>query len=166
MRWSGLAIRDAATLERSRLDSQNRLILHRAKTDEPVFVELPANVADELRKVPNGLKHNPRYFFWSGNGLPKTVVADWQRVLRRLFKLAGLKHQMGHLNAVTLTCSDTHTAFICWMRACQLNPWPLYSGTAARRLRNGYYKSHTQVTQQRISKELRLAWKAIEKRQD
>ena len=54
MRWSGLAIRDAATLERSRLDSQNRLILHRAKTDEPVFVELPANVADELRKSPTG----------------------------------------------------------------------------------------------------------------
>src|SRR6266446_2738906 len=26
-----------------------------------------------------------RYYFWSGNGLPKSAVADWQRSLRKLF---------------------------------------------------------------------------------
>jgi integrase/recombinase XerD len=28
--------------------------------------------------------------FWSGVGLPKSAVADWQRTLARLFKLVGL----------------------------------------------------------------------------
>lgn len=29
--------------------------------------------------------------FWSGNGLPKSAVANWQRTLARLFKLAGIE---------------------------------------------------------------------------
>jgi hypothetical protein len=35
-------------------------------------------------------KTNPRYFFWSGNGSPKSVVANWQRSYRRLFALANI----------------------------------------------------------------------------
>ena len=62
-----------------------------------MFVELPANVADELRRVPNGLKPNPRYFFWSGNGAAKSVVADWQRAYRRLFELADIRGLDGEL---------------------------------------------------------------------
>jgi hypothetical protein len=34
---------------------------------------------------------NKRYFFWSGNGLPKSVVANWQRSYRRLFTLANIR---------------------------------------------------------------------------
>jgi integrase/recombinase XerD len=87
MRWSGLRIRDAITLERTRLINDN-LLLYQAKTGTPVYVPLPPQVADALRTVPEGVKPNPRYFFWSGNGLPKSAVADWQRGFRRLFKLA------------------------------------------------------------------------------
>jgi integrase len=89
MRWSGLRIRDAVTLECARLVG-NKLMLYQAKTGIPVFVPLPAEVADLLRSIPPGLKSNPRYFLWSGNGLPKTYVANWRRAYRRLFKLAGL----------------------------------------------------------------------------
>ena len=95
MRWSGLAIRDAVTLERSRLDKDDNLFLYRAKTGVPVYVPLPPDVAKQLRDVPPGLKPNPRYFFWSGNGQPKSAVADWQRAYRKLFKLAALKHPDG-----------------------------------------------------------------------
>jgi integrase len=31
---------------------------------------------------------NPKYFFWTGNGNPRTAVADAQRSFRKLFKLA------------------------------------------------------------------------------
>ena len=92
MRWSGLAIRDAATLERSRLNQYDQILLYRAKTGVPVFVTLPPDVADTLRKLTNS---NPRYFFWSGNGNRKTTVADWQRSFRRLFKAVDLKHEDG-----------------------------------------------------------------------
>ena len=29
--------------------------------------------------------------FWSGDCIPKSAVADWQRTIARLFKLAGVK---------------------------------------------------------------------------
>lgn len=58
MRWSGLRIRDAATLECSRL-IENKLMLYQAKTGTPVFVPLPPHVADMLRSIPPGLKPNP-----------------------------------------------------------------------------------------------------------
>jgi hypothetical protein len=45
--------------------------------------------------IPPGLKPNPNYFFWSGNGLPKTFVANWQRPCRRLFKVANLRKPDG-----------------------------------------------------------------------
>jgi integrase/recombinase XerD len=72
MRWSGLRIRDAVTLERTRLINDN-LLLYQAKTGTPVYVPLPPQVAEALRTVPEGPKPNPRYFFWSGNGLPKSA---------------------------------------------------------------------------------------------
>jgi integrase/recombinase XerD len=89
MRWSGLRIRDAITLEQNRLIGDN-LLLYQAKTRTPVYVPLPPEVANALRTIPPGPKPNPRYFFWSGNGDPKSAVADWQRSYRRLFPLAGL----------------------------------------------------------------------------
>lgn len=76
MRWSGLAIKDAVTLERERLGSDGRLFLYRAKTGVPVYVPLPVYVVDTLHALPNS---NPRYFFWSGNGDPETAKKGWQR---------------------------------------------------------------------------------------
>lgn len=89
MRWSGLSIRDASTLERIRLQGDS-ISVHRAKTGVHVYVPLPAEVAESLRNVPDGPKPNARYFFWSGNGDPKSAVSDWQRSYRKLFELAGL----------------------------------------------------------------------------
>jgi integrase/recombinase XerD len=89
MRWSGLRIRDAITLERHRLHGDS-LLLYQAKTGTPVYVPLPPFVIAALQNVPPGPKPNPRYFFWSGNGDPKSAVADWQRSYRRLFELANI----------------------------------------------------------------------------
>jgi integrase/recombinase XerD len=86
LRYSGLRIRDAATLSRDKLDG-NKLLLYTQKTGQPVWLPLPKIVVDELRDMnPDG-----RYFFWSGNGLAKSTVADWQRSLSRVFKLAGIQ---------------------------------------------------------------------------
>ena len=69
MRWSGLRIRDAVTLERHRLNGDS-LLLYQAKTGTPVYVPIPPNVVDALENIPPGPKPNPRYFFWSGDGEP------------------------------------------------------------------------------------------------
>ena len=89
-RWSGLRIRDAVTLERHRLNGDS-LLLYQAKTGTPVYVPLPPHVVEALENIPPGPKPNPRYFFWSGNGDPKSAVADWQRSYRRLFKSADIR---------------------------------------------------------------------------
>jgi integrase/recombinase XerD len=40
---------------------------------------------------------NGEYYFWSGIGNPKSCVADWQRSLTRLGKLAGVKFHADQL---------------------------------------------------------------------
>ncbi|MGA7634313.1 MAG: hypothetical protein WCB11_26410 [Terriglobales bacterium] len=48
MRWSGLSILDAVTLERRRLED-DRLLLYRHKTKVPVYVPLPPDVSKLLK---------------------------------------------------------------------------------------------------------------------
>lgn len=81
MRWSGLAIKDAVTLERVRLDERDALFLRRAKTGMPVYVPLPPAVVSALRQLPSS---NPTYFFWSGLGQPYNAISAYQRSLRKL----------------------------------------------------------------------------------
>jgi integrase len=92
MRWAGFSILDATKLERSRLskseDDDDQIFLYRAKTGVPVYVVIPPGVADLLRSLPNS---NPRYFFWSGNGDPRSAAKALQRSYWKLFKLANIK---------------------------------------------------------------------------
>jgi integrase/recombinase XerD len=67
MRWSGLAVRDASTLERTDLDfneekSLYRIIRERTKTGTPLYIPIPKDVAEDLLATLNG---NPRYVFWN-----------------------------------------------------------------------------------------------------
>ncbi len=69
MRWSGLSIFDALTLERSGLvrdeDEIYSIVTKREKTGTDVRVPIPPDVAEELLAVPND---NARYIFWDGKG--------------------------------------------------------------------------------------------------
>jgi site-specific recombinase XerD len=87
MRWSGLAIKDAVTLERMRLNDSGVVYLRRAKTGVPVAVPLPPGVVSLLRKLPC---QNTNYFFWSGNGDAKSAVKPYQRSFWKLFRLANI----------------------------------------------------------------------------
>jgi integrase len=86
MRYSGLRLNDAVTLERARLTG-NRLFLYQQKTGLPVYVPLPSHVVESLRKLENT---NSRYFFWTGNGLHYRASNCWHASLQRLFKWAQL----------------------------------------------------------------------------
>jgi len=91
LRHSGLRIGDAVSLKRERV-SEGKLFLYTAKTGTPVRVPLPANVIGSLDELPD----EGDYFFWSGNGLLKSAVADWQRSLRRLCDVAGIEGGHAH----------------------------------------------------------------------
>lgn len=102
MRWTGLRIRDAVTLERDRLsyDADNQMwnvMVYQKKTGDPVYCPIPPHVAELLRGVPASQKGNAneRHFFWTGAGLPKTITSNWQRSYGKLFKLANLRESDG-----------------------------------------------------------------------
>ncbi len=76
MRWNGLAMMDAVSLERCRLDESGCLFLGRAKTNAPVFVPLPPRVVALLSSLPS---ENPNYFFWSGRGDAPRAIKAYQR---------------------------------------------------------------------------------------
>lgn len=102
MRWTGLRIRDAVTLEKNRLqyDPQSNLwsvIVYQKKTGDPVYCPIQPHVAEMLINVPASQKGNSNetYFFWTGAGKPKTIVSNWQRSYTKLFELAALKESDG-----------------------------------------------------------------------
>jgi integrase/recombinase XerD len=94
MRYSGLRIRDAVTIPRARINPNGEVFLYQAKTGVPVWCPLHPVVLQSLDECKDQCA-NPNYFFWTGNGKPKTAVADWQRALRRLFAIADLRNPDG-----------------------------------------------------------------------
>ncbi len=93
MRWSGLRISDAVTLERSRLVGNN-IQAYQQKSRLPVFVPLPPAIAKSLRNVPAGQTTSPRYFFW--NGRSRSVgVKYWHKLFIKLFRIADIRQHGG-----------------------------------------------------------------------
>jgi integrase/recombinase XerD len=90
LRYSGLRIRDAVTLERGRI-REGKLFLYTAKTGTAVWCPLPPAVTNALEAIPAS-----QYFFWTGESKPKSCVGDWQRSLRRLFRLAAVPDAHAH----------------------------------------------------------------------
>ena len=92
MRYSGLAIRDATTLERGAI-AGSLLTLRRAKSNELVLCSLPDTVVMELDAVADPQR---RHFFWSGESDPETVTRYWRSRLQRIAQLAGVKDFRTH----------------------------------------------------------------------
>lgn len=100
MRYAGLAIQDAAILERANVKPAKvngkdcyRVTIRRSKTHTGVSNVIPKAVGDALLKVANG---NPKYIFWSGNGEPATVAKDFSEKLKRVFDASGVKGAHSH----------------------------------------------------------------------
>jgi integrase/recombinase XerD len=93
MRYSGLAIRDAVTLERGELrkgkGGVHRVVTDRTKTGTHVSVPIPPEVAEEVLGAMR-LNGSLKYVFWhTGTGKPQTAVTNWQHDLRQVFRAAG-----------------------------------------------------------------------------
>ena len=158
MRYSGLAIRDAITLERSRVDNVGRIFLYRAKTGTPVYLPLPSFVADALRNIPPGPKPNPRYFFWSGNGNPKSAVADWQRAYRKLFKIAAIRHPDGTPKRCFPHMFRDTFAVEALLAGVPLEDVSLYLGHRSIKTTERHYAPFVKARQEKMVDVLRKAW--------
>jgi integrase len=163
MRWSGLAIRDAVTLERRRLNENGELFLYRAKTGSPVYVPLPPDVAEALRKIPPGPSPNPRYFFWSGNGSPKSVVGNWQRSFRRLFKIANLCRDDGSLKRCHPHMLRDTFAVEMLLAGVPLEQVSILLGHKSVKITEKHYAPWVKARQEQLAANVRKAWSALDK---
>lgn len=97
LRWTGLRIRDVVQLRRSMV-SDEFITLRTHKNGKPVQLPIHPEIKEALEKLKSG-----DYFFWSGEGNPKSCVGDWQRTLRRLSDVAGV-HIHAHRWRHTFAC--------------------------------------------------------------
>jgi integrase len=162
MRWSGLRIRDAVTLERARLDG-NKLLLYQAKTGIPVYVPLPPQVAELLRQVPEARKPNPRYFFWSGNGEPKTFVANWQRAYRRLFKVANLVAPDGEPKRCHCHMFRDTFAVEMLLAGVPIDQVSILLGHASVKITEKHYSPWVRARQDQLEASVQSAWQLVAK---
>lgn len=158
MRWGGLAITDAVTLERDKLTAEGKLFLYRAKTGTPVFVPLPGEVAHLLREVPNS---NPRYFFWSGAGERENAKKSWDKSLRRLFESANLREADGAPKRCTAhMCRDTFAVELL-LSGVPLDQVSLLLGHDSIKVTERHYAPFVKARQEQLEASVRLAWRQM-----
>lgn len=102
MRWSGLAIQDAATIRKDAIihdatSGRYRVETSRQKTGVHVSVVIPNDVALEVLAV---AEPDCERVFWTGDGLPTTIAKTWaNRYIRPAFEAAGIEcdgHMVSH----------------------------------------------------------------------
>lgn len=155
MRWSGLAIKDAVTLERTRIDDHGNVFLYRAKTGVPVYVPLPPFVHTLLRTLPN---ENPRYFFWSGKGDPETCKRGWTRALARLFKTAQIKRPDGSMKRCHSHMFRDTFAVELLLADVPIDQVSLLLGHSSVKVTEKHYAPFVKARQEQLAHSARKAW--------
>lgn len=159
MRWSGLSILDATKLERDRLSKNEggdeQIFLYRAKTGVPVFVVIPAEVAESLCKLPNS---NPRYFFWSGNGDPRSAAKAFQRSYWKLFELAGIKKADGAGKRCHPHMFRDTFAVELLLAGVPMDQVSLLLGHSSVKITERHYAPFCKERQQQLAASVKMAW--------
>jgi len=157
MRWSGLSIRDAVTLEQARLNDQNQIFLYRAKTGTPVHVTIPPEVALELRMLPR--INGGRYFFWTGNGSAKSAASQWQRSMRRLFSAVNLRHADGTpKRAHSHMLRDTFAVSLL-LHGVPLHDVSILLGHTSVKTTEKHYAPFVHARMERLDEQVKATWK-------
>jgi integrase/recombinase XerD len=92
MRYSGLRISDTCKLAVESV-SNKRLRLYQAKTGQYVYVPIPGQVAEALRKLP---RKSPGYFFWTGHSSNRNASSTWRERLAGVFRHAKIVNGHSH----------------------------------------------------------------------
>jgi len=154
MRHSGLAIRDAVTLQRSEIKRDEkkklvRVVTKRQKTGTHVSVPLPPAVASEILAVQNGTG----YLFWTGGGLETSAVTNWQHDLRTLFRSA-----FGQKTNFTPHCLRD-TAACSWLTAgIPMEEVSKLLGHSSIKTTEKHYSAWAQARQDRLDSLVVAAW--------
>ena len=118
------------------------------KTGTAVYCPLPENVTEALEGF---VTANQQYYFWSGTSNPKSAVGDWQRALRRLFKLAGVPS--GHAHRFR----DTFAVELL-LAGVPLERVSILLGHQSTRITEKHYSPWVRARQEQLEADVRRAW--------
>lgn len=92
-----------------------------------------------------------KHFFWSGNGLAKSTVADWQRSLAKVFKLAGID---GHAHRFRNTFSVNLL-----QAGVPLETVSILLGHSSLKVTERHYSPWVKSRQIKLEESIEKAWK-------
>jgi site-specific recombinase XerD len=147
MRYSGLRIGDTIALDESRLNG-NKLLLYTAKTGTPVYVPLPSEVMNALKKI--GTNDGGR-FFSTGKAKPQTARANWSRYLDSLFEIGKIKGGHSH------RFRDTFAVELL-LAGVPLETVSLLLGHSSVKITEKHYKPWVRSLQRKLEEDVRRAW--------
>jgi integrase/recombinase XerD len=126
---------------------EGKLFLRTAKTGTTVRVPLPPVCLESLAAIP---KDGPRYF-WSGKGLPKTRVANYQHLLTKLFDKAeivgGHAHRFRHTFAIELLLAGVPIERV-----------SILLGHQNIRVTQKFYSAWIQARQDQLEEDVKRTW--------
>jgi integrase/recombinase XerD len=144
LRFSGLRIGDAVTLDIARIEDGS-LFLRTEKKKTRVRVPLTLETLAALDACPKP------YPFWSGTSTRKSVIGNWQRAMKRLFKLAGVEgghpHRWRHTFACELLLSGAFLKSVAQIL-----------GHKSERITERHYGSWVKEKQEKLEAEVRKSW--------
>ena len=146
LRYSGMRIGDVVGLQKSHLKG-DKLFLNTQKSGSKIYVPLPKTAVDALAAIETTGPH----FFWTGKGLRKSGVADWQRAIRRLFEIAkvtGHPHMFRHTFATDLLS-----------RGIPIEDVSALLGHRSVKITEAYYSHWVKARRERLEERVRELWK-------
>jgi integrase/recombinase XerD len=155
VRYLGMCISDAVTLETNKLDG-NRLFLRTQKTGRPVYTILPRLVVDALTDTP---RVTDTRYFWTGNadGKRETAVCDWQMRLKDVLDDAGIAK--GPTNAVSHRFRDTFAVKLL-ERGTSIESVSVLLGHKSIRITEKHYSPWVRSRQEALEAEIIEVWKS------
>lgn len=145
LRHSGLRIGDAVTLSRERIDG-DKLFLYTSKAGTPVYCPLPPFVIAALDALGDG-----RFYFWTGQGKPKSAISDWQEKLKALFNLARVAN--GHAHRFR----DTFATELL-LNGVPLERVSILLGHSSIRITERHYSPWVRSRQEQLERDVRSTW--------
>ena len=112
MRHSGLRIRDAVTMHRSRINEEGELFLYQAKTGHPVRVPLPPEALQALEDCKDQCA-TPDYYFWTAKGSRRLRLRIGREASGDCFSWRICAIRTAPRSGATRTCSATRLRSNC-----------------------------------------------------
>lgn len=148
LRYSGIRIGDATRFESTWING-DRISFETQKRHIYIRNKLPCEVLKILRTIP---VKDGRYFFWTGQSALHSTVGKWQRRLKVLFTLAGVRKGHAHRFRDSYAFDMTHNG------GMTLEELRQALGHKSTRTTEKYYSHWLEERQARLEHKQSRAW--------